>query len=57
MSDFMYYTHSSPSGNITYILKDESSITMFPDDERNRHYQEYLAWLEEGNTPQEWKPE
>ena len=22
-----------------------------PVDPRNRHYQEYLAWVEEGNTP------
>jgi hypothetical protein len=28
-----------------------------PTDEGNRHYQEYLAWVAEGNIAEEWNPE
>jgi len=27
-------------------------ILWIPEDEGNRHYQEYLAWLAEGNEPE-----
>jgi hypothetical protein len=28
-----------------------------PMDDDNTDYQQYLAWLEEGNVPEEWNPE
>lgn len=29
-------------------------IGCIPIDENNRHYQQYLQWLEEGNEPEPW---
>jgi hypothetical protein len=36
----------------TQIMKIEDRYTItFSEDLANKHYQEYLEWLEEGNTP------
>jgi len=36
-----------------YIIRIENNEpTAIPKDPANRHYQEYLAWLAEGNTPE-----
>jgi hypothetical protein len=32
-------------------IKDLDNSLIIPIDERNRHYQEYLAWVAEGNEP------
>ena len=40
------------------IINDEikiisaEGIGFIPEDNNNRHYQEYLAWIEAGNTPE-----
>ena len=38
-----------------FIIKNDAE--WIPMDPANTDYQEYLAWLEEGNIPEEWNPE
>ena len=35
------------------LTQDDGLMKFIPLDEANRDYQEYLAWLTEGNTPEE----
>ena len=45
----MYKLINTPSGNqIILRLSDNANI---PFDESNTDYQQYLKWVEEGNTP------
>tara|TARA_R100000654_G_scaffold51751_1_gene77897 strand:- start:261 stop:419 length:159 start_codon:yes stop_codon:yes gene_type:complete len=37
-------------GNITNVIKRKSDSAHIPMDEGNTDYQEYLAWVAEGNT-------
>lgn len=41
-----------PDEDVQCILRIEDNAYI-PMDEKNRDYQEYLAWLAEGNTPEE----
>ena len=41
--------------DMTFIY--HTDLGVIPDDENNRHYQAYLAWVAEGNTAEEWQPE
>jgi len=47
----IYYTLN----NMEYIYFDGDVYWTF--DATHRFYQQYLAWLAEGNTPEEWNSE
>lgn len=49
----MNYKVMSICGN-QIIINDNWHI---PADPANTDYQQYLAWLAEGNTPEEWNPD
>jgi hypothetical protein len=51
----MYYFSLSPYGDEKSFRHTDGR--MFSADPANRDYQEYLAWVAEGNTPDEWNPE
>ena len=46
----MYRIMRSVDGE-SIIWDDNGVIASIPMDENNRHYQEYLEWLAEGNEP------
>ena len=54
MTIFNIYT--SLYGDVILKLSDDV-VSFVPADESNSDYQQYLAWLELGNTPEEWQPE
>ena len=51
-----FLVRKNDDGVITGINIANTNIWI-PFDPANRHYQQYLAWLEEGNVPEEWTPE
>lgn len=40
--------------SVIYLIAD--GISFVPQDLANSDYQEYLAWVAEGNTAEEWSP-
>lgn len=53
-----YKTGTSEITNKVFVAKIVGETVSFIGvDPANRDYQEYLAWLEEGNVPEEWNPE
>lgn len=58
MRNFDMYFHYQMADNQIFIIRvvDEGAVHI-PSDLGNRHYQDYLAWLEAGNIPEPWQPE
>ena len=50
-----YYLHIDKDNNTIGIVN--SDRWFIPLDEANTDYLAYLAWVAEGNTATEWKPE
>ena len=53
----MYQLAKDPKTNevcAIVVINANMSIPLDPD---NTDYQDYLAWLDEGNIPDEWNPE
>jgi O-acetylhomoserine/O-acetylserine sulfhydrylase-like pyridoxal-dependent enzyme len=54
----MYYTDIDADGLLTvFKVASDGQVWCFIDDPANTDYQQYLAWLEEGNVAEEWNPE
>lgn len=52
----MYHIVTGANNKIVVLSNDDGSTLWIPMDEANSDYQRYLAWLEEGNTPEPWEP-
>lgn len=48
----IFYKKTNSDTEIKKYSDESSSYSFIPFDPANKDYQEYLAWLEEGNTPE-----
>lgn len=51
----MYKVAKFESDSAVMIVREDG--LWIPVDTANGDYQQYLAWLEDGNTPEPWEPE
>ena len=52
MTDYKLLNGKNEDGEIYQNVLKKSEGISIPFDSSNRHYQEYLAWVAEGNTPE-----
>ena len=52
MTDYKLLNGRNEDGEIYQNVLKKSEGISIPFDPDNRHYQEYLAWVAEGNTPE-----
>lgn len=53
----MYYLAKAQMIGGSDFIVTQDKLTWIPLDPANTDYQKYLAWVAEGNTPEEWKPD
>lgn len=49
--------HIEKDIKVVVVNNADGSCSFIPFDEANTDYQNYLAWVAEGNTAEEWSPE
>tara|TARA_B100000242_G_scaffold4782_1_gene2912 strand:- start:113 stop:286 length:174 start_codon:yes stop_codon:yes gene_type:complete len=48
----IFYKKTNSDTEIKKYSDESSSYSFIPSDPANKDYQEYLTWIEEGNTPE-----
>ena len=52
MDDINYATQTTEEGTIIRRTEVDGTVWWVPEAPGNRHYEEYLAWVSEGNEPE-----